>query len=257
MDRLDRSGYSAGDSAYNYFGLPSKRMRYSNPAKEETQPSVIKDKRVKVSKALRLETEMLEIHVGTEDQLEKFFVYEGVIVDRSPFFANAMKPEWAEKRKNSRVVELPDDDPAAFALYMQWMFTRRLPILPEDEESSCSFEEFATLSNAYVLGERLMDNDWKNVIADCYVQFARSSKPYYPSNEDIRIIYEGTREGSPIRQLLVDIYCSRGKADWLENDSHLPRDFLLQVTSALLKIRTVVQSVSRPWKNSHEQYHDT
>ncbi|KAF2121789.1 hypothetical protein BDV96DRAFT_468436, partial [Lophiotrema nucula] len=137
-----------------------------------------------------------------------FYVHEFAICDRSPFFDKAMKPEWADQRPDPRVIELPDDDPAAFSLYLHWLYTKKLPVLPDDQESP-SYEGFHNLAYAYVLGERLMDIEFKNVVADAYVLYARGTAPgkqHYPSNEDVRILYEGTSEGSPIRQLLIDIW---------------------------------------------------
>lgn len=202
---------------------------------------------------------MITVTIGQEEEKESFYVHEFAICDRSEFFRNAMKPEWASARSDPRVIDLPDDDPAAFALYMSWMYTRHLPVLaPESEPGST--EGCHTLAYAYVLGERLLDISFKNAIADAYVLYARGSAPakrYYPGNEEIRIIYEGTRESSPIRKLLVDIWCCRGKHEWIEQDADLlPKDFLVEVTKALLKLRTSVENLSRPWKNAHDQYHD-
>jgi hypothetical protein len=210
------------------------------------------------------------------DARESFVVHELAICDRSPFFANAMKPEWASARPDPRVIELPDDDPAAFALYMSYLYSRQLPILCDtacppgnsslpmdpngDEDEN---EGFHTLSYAYVLGERLLDTGFKNAIIDAYVLYARGSpaasqhtKRLYPSNADICILYSGTAETSPIRRLLVDIWSCRGKWEWIDQDPDLPADFLREVTKALLKSRGNVESLSRPWKNSHEQYHE-
>ena len=171
-----------------------------------------------------------------------------------------MKPEWASVRPDPRIIDLPDDDAAAFGLYMQWLYSRKLPILPDSPESSgTSAEGYHTLAWAYVLGERLMDNEFKNAISDAYVLYARGSTPakcHYPCNEEIRIIYEGTSEKAPIRKLLVDIWCCRGKYEWIENDSDLPKDFLVGVMKALLKGRRSNENISRPWKTAHEQYHD-
>lgn len=208
----------------------------------------------------RVNCQTIEVTVGPEDDKESFYVHEDAICDRSEFFRNAMKPEWASLRPNPRVIDLPDDDAAAFALYQQWLYTRQLPILPDDlEEDSGSSEGYHTLAYAYVLGERLMDIDFKNSIASAYVLYARGTPPgkrAYPSNEEIRIIYEGTQERAPIRKLLVDIWCCRGKHEWIENDADLPKDFLVEVTKALLKARPSLESLSRPWKNQHVQYQE-
>jgi len=169
-----------------------------------------------------------------------------------------MKPEWSSLRSNPRIVDLPDDDAAAFSLYQQWLYSKQLPILSDEPDEPLS-EGYHSLAYAYVLGERLMDRDFKNAIADAYVLYARGTPPgkrYYPSNEEIRIIYDGTTEHAPIRQLLIDIWTCRGKSEWMDGDTNLPKDFLIEVTKALLKARPSLENVSRPWKNRHEQYQE-
>lgn len=185
-----------------------------------------------------------------------------------------MKPEWASMRDDPRIVELPDDDPEAFAMYRTWLYSGKLPVLSDESEcpnedatstsigwesSADASNKYHTLAYAYVLGERLMDVPFKNAIADTYVLYARGIAParrHYPSNEEICIIYDGTRSDSPIRRLLVDIWYSRGKLEWLQTDDELPADFLKAVVKELLRVRVSVENLSRPWKNNHLQYHD-
>lgn len=187
-----------------------------------------------------------------------------------------MKPEWASLRSDPKTIELPDDDPAAFGLYMSFLYSGQLPILQEaNSQTTTDSEElnenYNTLAYAYVLGERLMDVPFKNAISDTYVLCARGTAPAppnaaaftiprrYPSNEEIRIIYSGTTDSSPLRRLIVDIWSCRGKFDWIDQDSDLPAEFLAEVVKALLKLRpndSSTMSLSRPWKNTHEQYHE-
>jgi hypothetical protein len=101
-----------------------------------------------------------------------------------------------------------------------------LPILPDSADISSSSslslsanEGFHTLAYAAVLAERLLDVDFKNAITDAYVLYARGTPTVsrrYPSNDDIKIIYDGTNENAKIRQLLLDIWYARGKLEWVE-----------------------------------------
>lgn len=164
-------------------------------------------------------------------------------------------------RDDPRVIELPEDDPEAFSLYRTWLYSGKLAVFAHNGHSSSDSEQEPerqpTLAYAYVLGERFMDTEFKNDIADAYVLAARGVvKRGYPTNEEIRILYDGTREDSPIRQLLVDIWYTRGKVEWIEKDADLPKEFLASVVKELLRVRIGVENLSRPWKNSHEQYHD-
>ncbi|PSN62885.1 hypothetical protein BS50DRAFT_577772 [Corynespora cassiicola Philippines] len=256
-------------SSLAYSGPPQKRKRLTAEGMNQAQPSEIPDHRIMVSKALRLDCDTINVRVGLDESQETFKVHEDALCDRSEFFRSAMKPEWASQRADSRTVDLPEDDPEAFSLYRTWLYTGKLPVLPEHASGAPSppggdpsEESYHVLAYAYVLGERLMDVEFKNAIADAYVLYARGAAPgkrHYPSNEEIRIIYEGTTEACPLRKLLVDIWYCRGKAEWIEQDpdaQELPKEFLLEVVKALLKLRTGVDNLSRPWKNNHEQYHE-
>lgn len=75
------------------------------------------------------------------------------------------------------------------------------------------------------------------------------------------MLYDGTAPDSPIRKLLVDIWLYRGKPEWLEREVEegvLPREFLVEVVRKLLEVKRVREgeTMSRPWKMTHEQYHD-
>jgi hypothetical protein len=209
------------------------------------------------------------VTVGHEENRSSFKIHEDAICDRSEFFRNSMKPEWASMRVDPRVIDLPEDDPEAFSLYHTWLYSGELAILSntsagQDSTSSSLSDEAPddhhTLAYAYALGERLLDIPFKNAIVDAYVLYARGTAPgkrYYPSNEEIRIIYDGTGDRSPIRQLLVDIWACRGKFEWIEKDSDLPREFLASVVKELLRVRGSTETLSRPWKLTHSQYHET
>ncbi|KAF1956624.1 hypothetical protein CC80DRAFT_504453 [Byssothecium circinans] len=260
---------------YNFPGATNvlKRKRVEGQESQNPKASEIPDKRVTTGKALRLDCDLLTVTVGQDDEKRSFKIHEDAICDRSEFFRNSMKSEWASMRPDPRVIELPEDDPEAFSLYRTWLYSGQLAILPDSggsgSDDSISItnssttdtapEHYHTLAYAYVLGERLLDVPFKNAIVDAYVLYARGTSPgrrYYPSNEEIRIIYDGTREGSPIRKLLVDIWYCRGKVEWIEKDSDLPQEFLACVVKELLRVRVSVDQLSRPWKLSHAQYHE-
>ncbi|KAH7138018.1 hypothetical protein B0J11DRAFT_513407 [Dendryphion nanum] len=270
---------------------PNKRKRVSTGTSIKDEASEILDRRVKPSKALDLSGQLITVIVGPDsddndeeskdlqDELqETFYVHQHAICAASPFFANAMKPEWASSRPDPRTITLPEDDPAAFSIYMSYLYAKELPILNESTASQPTTPEgkyrdidngYHNLAYAYVLGERLMDPAFKNAIIDAYVLYARGSPPAkrcYPSNEEIRILYEGTHEDSPIRKLLIDIWTARGKWEWVQMDPDLPNEFLMEVTKGLLKsregsdgggsLRGGREGLSRPWKLTHEQYYE-
>jgi hypothetical protein len=236
-------------------------------------------KRTLTKQHYRLDCDTITITVGQDPLKSTFKIHEDAICDRSEFFRRAMKPEWASMRNDPRTIDLPEDDPDAFSLYRTWLYSGKLAVMPPantltapgnvdntqlstDSRIPDSDANYHTLAYAYVLGERLLDKPFKNAIADVYVLYARGNPParrYYPSNEEIRILYDGTGEGSPIRQLLVDIWYCRGKDEWMEKDQDLPKEFLAAVVRELFKARGEgrgIENLSRPWKMNHLQYHE-
>ncbi|KAL1602849.1 hypothetical protein SLS60_006270 [Paraconiothyrium brasiliense] len=166
------------------------------------------------------------------------------------------------------VIELSEHDPEAFALWRTWVYTGKLAILPETPFPPDSVDErsahYSVLAHAYILGDYLVDIPFMNAIADVYVLNARGdngSRALYPSNEEIGVLWDGTSPDSPLRRFLVDIWLYRGKAEWLDKEVQedvLPREFLVEVLGELLKLKKMKEgeTMSRPWKMTHEQYHD-
>lgn len=56
-----------------------------------------------------------------------FWAHKDLLCSRSPFFTNALREEWKEGQDNK--VELPDDDPDIFAMYMHMLYTGKVPII--------------------------------------------------------------------------------------------------------------------------------
>ncbi|KAF1973571.1 hypothetical protein BU23DRAFT_132966 [Bimuria novae-zelandiae CBS 107.79] len=245
-----------------------KRARTAYEESGGKAPSKIEDRRVAVS-ALRLDCDLITIKVGKDASQRSFKIHEHVICDHTEYFHNHMKDAWTVMKDEQRVIELPNDNPDAFALWRTWIYTEKIAILPEQPFSAEGMEErsahYAVLAHAYVLGEMILDIPFMNAIADVYVLNARGGdgvRAHYPTNEDIAVLYDGTSPDSPIRKLLVDIWMYRGKVEWLDkelDDGALPREFLIEVTRELLKLKKAREgeTMSRPWKMTHEQYHDT
>lgn len=206
--------------------------------------------------------------MGKDDSQRSFKIHEHVICDHTEYFHIHMKDTWTAMKDESRVIELPNDNPDAFALWRTWIYTGKLAILPEPpfplEAMDDRAAHYAVLAHAYVLGEMILDIPFMNAIADVYVLNARGvdgARAHYPTNEDIGVLYDGTSPDSPIRRLLVDIWMYRGKVEWLDRemeDAALPREFLVEVMRELLKLKKAREgeTMSRPWKMTHEQYHD-
>ncbi|KAH8644972.1 hypothetical protein IG631_02436 [Alternaria alternata] len=125
---------------------------------------------------------------------EVVHVHEFLISSSSEFFKNATKPEW---RTESRPIDLSDEQPHIFRRYCQWLYSGHMaPDLPEKSIFQC-------LAYMYVLGEKIVDYEFQNAVIQAIISdMGRKNK--VPSLGTIKIIYDGTTEGSAARRLLVD-----------------------------------------------------
>ncbi|KAH7094876.1 hypothetical protein FB567DRAFT_600559 [Paraphoma chrysanthemicola] len=169
-------------------------------------------------------------------------VHENVLL-QSPFFRNALKPEWVAMR-DGKPIDLSDVDSDLFATYVQWLYTHQVAVSVRDP----------TWAELYVLGERLLDLEYQDIIILGII--ANSKAIYeYPDELAISTIYEGTRNSSPARKLMVDFYCWRGAADWIdiENSGDLPEQFLRELVSRLMEKRDRPEE-RRPWNLDESAY---
>jgi hypothetical protein len=166
-----------------------------------------------------------------------FPVYEAVIRKSSKFFDNAMKPEWANARPNPRVVDLSDEDPKVFKIYLHWVCFKTIPSVYTEKQEGRN-PEYALLSKCYVMGEKLMDIAFKNAVLTALVD-AHVNQPFYQpkyvGQRAINIIYAGTLENSPARRLLVDTWVETAGENWIEHLTNgLHHSFVLEFSRALL-----------------------
>lgn len=105
-------------------------------------------------------SDVIAVKVGKGKNMKMFTVYEDTIRARSPFFDNAMSGEW--KGKQERTVPLPDTEPAAFVLYMDFIHSDCIYL----GEDGLSEDRALVFGPPYVLGDMLLDHDFKDAVVD-------------------------------------------------------------------------------------------
>jgi hypothetical protein len=58
--------------------------------------------------------------VGDTEAPKKFTVHEDIVKASSEFVRLALRGEW--KEASTRQIPLPDDEPAVFSVYQQWLY---------------------------------------------------------------------------------------------------------------------------------------
>jgi hypothetical protein len=183
----------------------------------------------------------IQISVGSEDEKQTFDIHEYLITARSAFFKKALSGNC--KEAEDRQVNLPEDDPDTFKAYVYHLYTNVLAVLPEPvPKDYTGKEEQMALAKVYVLAEKLQDHSTKDAVVQAMLHSALQTRPdgstYAGGLAEVRIIYDGTPPGSPMRKLLVDLYTYRARSKWLKKDNEgIPSEFLHELAMQLLDKR--------------------
>lgn len=110
---------------------------------------------------------VITCRVGKEDKARDFTVHESIITTSSEFTRTALTKEWKEAKDG--ILPLPEDDIAAFELYQQWLYTGRLFLNRLSEPSGQGQQHFRLLVKSYLLGEKLVDHNFKDIVIDCII----------------------------------------------------------------------------------------
>ena len=173
--------------------------------------------------------------VGT-DTPKRFAIHEGVIAPRSEFVRLALRGEWKEAQE--RTIPLPEDDPDVFSVYQQWLYGNLICTRYNNTVSQTD-DEYESLVKAYILGEKIMDQDFKDSIADAIVEKARCVHRFDTSLTSL--VFDNTPPASPLRRLWLDIYFHFGSFEWLEVDlvgGAINAEFMAEFSRYQMKSRT-------------------
>lgn len=153
-----------------------------------------------------------------------------------------MSSDWKESRERS--IELKDDNPDTFEIYQHWLYFGTVPTR-DDESSKTDEAEYLQLAEAYVLGDKLGDGNFKDVIIDAMLHKSlpkvSDGTPdltrVFPGEHVIRHIYDNTPNSSEARRLLVYFYANYGSSRWLNDavQEEFPNEFLIDLAVALFE----------------------
>jgi hypothetical protein len=187
---------------------------------------------------------MVKVVVGENRGTRDFVIHEALLTSRSRFFKKAMAGDWKEAEE--KLVKLPEDDPAIFALYEQLVYTGRIPAFDgqpepiEEEKSDGDFDdddsnydddndgdddndsdgdgdndEYESLAELYVLAEKLQDLGAKNTTVKAIIAKIThegaiindcGEGPCLPGAVAIKTMYEKTPGHCAGRQIFLDSF---------------------------------------------------
>jgi hypothetical protein len=188
------------------------------------------------------------VNVGKQPQQKSFYVQETLLRQHSLFFKKALYRDWKEKVE--RVVNLPEDESAVFSVYVEFLYSGNLAVVPEglDPIDAARLEQLR-LCKLYVLAEKLQGMGTRNRAIQGLLYSAKQIRPgnraICPSMDAVKIIYSGTLPGSMARKLLVDYYTYRGTGSWVINHKGWPDDFLIDLATNLMDKRALPDDPTR------------
>jgi hypothetical protein len=211
------SGWLVVPSHESLYRLYPRNATIPGPPWEPTPPSNFgKDK-------------MITLLVGTDEH--ELLVHEDYLARHSALFKAALKKEWAEGQ--TRTIKLPEETPDLVAFYLDYLYGKGLPT-DSTKNNSRNGRVYDVLAELYALGERLQDDNIRNVIIDEIVRFSKlfskESGRHFPLDLAINTIYESTTVGLPSRRLLVELFVTNGEGKWVREISQ--PEFLCDLATA-------------------------
>ena len=172
--------------------------------------------------------------IGSEEQ--PLVAHESYLTKNSEFFEAAMKKEWAEGQ--TRVIKLPEDDVETMSNYLTFAYSRDLPTSKVAKGASrATVDDWKSLTRLYVLGERTLDKCIRNAVVREIERLSttpdeKGDTGFMPAAAS-NMLFDGTPEGSPIRQMIIDKHVFHGQKACLTGKDHPV--LILEVARALLE----------------------
>mgnify|MGYP004501698255 CR=1 FL=1 len=198
--------------------------------------------------------------MGECNASRRFLAHAAFLTIRSAFFNKAFSGPWREA--HDRTVQLPDDDPETFELYLHHIYTGNLAVLPDGiAEDRTDESERLALAKIYVFAEKVQDPKTKNTVLKAIISgtcIELSTEEYnrcLPPPSVVKVIYDGTAEGSLARKLLggmyTGVYDVASRADF--RDTQWPREFLDELTNQVSLRQFTHAGYKEGWKTGGGQ----
>jgi len=191
-----------------------------------------------------------------------FQVHLGILCDASPVFNAAFHGGFSEGLKRS--MNLPEDDPEAFELLVQWLYLKTYNIpqfvgKPHDDDQI----GFMHLARLYVAADKYGIIGLMKDVMDRWCK-ARWEHAQVPFTKVLDYVYENTTSKSKLRETIVAHYVWNIGYEWYKNPTtkgvlHIRPDFATDVAVAMSERITGNQKnlFSLGSSDSHEAIADT
>ncbi|KAH7345949.1 hypothetical protein BKA66DRAFT_576754 [Pyrenochaeta sp. MPI-SDFR-AT-0127] len=204
---------------------------------------------------------LIVVEVGTTKT--KYYVHRSLLIEHSEFFKKALSGQWKEAQEG--VVTVDDVDCSTFDIFVNWMYTQRLP--EDDDEWSNGLgrgprmigEPILMRVKAMVLGDRILAPVFEREVRHGLIRELVDERGL--CYEPIIYAFANLPSEHPILDLMVDVHCcdfvesgdtkTNGE---LERRHRLPHEFLLRT---MFRYARLMKDDSRETQLYACDYHET
>ena len=205
--------------------------------------------------------------MGKAPNVEDFIAHESFLTSRSEFFRRAMNGRWTEA--TTRIINLPEDEPDIFALYISYVYTGEFPVASKTAEELKKLEDgdlkkylqekHHAIFSVFILAEKFQDVATKNAMLSASLAATRLKGPrgkwFVPSANTTKAIYEGTPSNSPARRFVTDLWTAVSITCIFDQFPKFHKDFAKDLGESIQKAR--VENLGNiPAKKGIATYHE-
>ncbi|KAI4932816.1 hypothetical protein J4E85_003216 [Alternaria conjuncta] len=180
------------------------------------------------------------VEVG--DTKTKYHIHRSLLIEHSDYFKKALNGPWKEAQEG--VVKLEDVECSTFSVFIDWVYTQRLPKknaawCDKNEAIETGKAQLAQVK-ALVFGDRILSPMFYKAVRDSLIEHIISNGAFY------RAVIHGfahLAKDHAILDLFVEVQCRRfhDSYDTVENgelelQASLPPDFLMRMVVRYSKI---------------------
>ena len=154
---------------------------------------------------------MTGVHVGPEDEVERFAVRKNLAIRHSEFIKKALDPASGWKEAKENIVRFPEESPEAFQVFVTFLNTgvihlnhfKNAKSNAVREEAPDKDKEWNSIAQVWLLSDRIDSVAFKDAVVDKVVSLVRNNGKVPTSL--YRPIFKGSVSKSGMRKLLTDI----------------------------------------------------
>ena len=179
-------------------------------------------------------------------------MHKDILCRSAPYFKAAL--EGGFKESKDQVLELPDDDPTAFSHFQLWLYTGNIL----ESHKSAKDIDWRVLISIYLFGDVRGIPGLQNETIDVFIDKNKAMNVI--PHDNLNLIYEKTLDGSPLRELMVDLFTFKARLtnDFWFNEKQKPRyphQFLIDLAKSLYEDRARFKTKNTKFKVVGSKYH--